>query len=1108
VPAANTVAQMQVLVTADTSAAEKGLTDLGTKVGSAGSMLTTAFTGAAVAGIAAVGAGLASAVTSAADFETKMSAVKAVSGATSGEMEQLSGLALQLGKDTSFSASEAASGIEELVKGGLTIPDIMNGAAQATLDLAAAGGVSLPDAATIAANALAEFNLKGSDMAHVADLIAGAANASALDVSDFKFSLSAAGAVAATVGFSFDDLAQGIAVMGKAGITGSDAGTSLKTMMMNLVPATNKAADTMRELGIITGDSGPVMDKLKASLASTALGQGELAKLTKSGLISSEEDLFKALDKVNPALTQGASSATDYGVKVGLLGNQFFDANGKVKSMADVAEVLKGSLAGMSQEQEIATLRTLFGSDAIRAASVLAKEGAAGFNEMADAMGAVSSKDVGTEKLNNLNGSIEQLKGSLETMAITVGIQLLPILKDFVDAITQAANDALPSMDAAAKSLAATLAAWAPTLKAVAAFLWDHRDAVVAVVAALGTFVILTTVVGWITTIIGVVTTVSTVIGTLSAVIGGSSGVIAALGALVAILGGPVTIAIAAIALLIGAFTLAWVNDWGGIQEKTAAVVTFLSGVPAMVSGFFDEIGKAAEGLQLAVSDAWTAIKDDTTTIWNGITTFLTDWWREILVALTGPIGLVAVLVYDNWTTISTTTQTVFDAIKNILIAVWGLIETDVFQPALNAIVGAVDTAWQAISTKTHDIFDAVLAYIRDNIMGPISEAVTTSINATRDAFGLALDAISTKAHAVFDPILAYIRDNIFGPIGEAVTTSVNAARDAFAAALDAISTKAHAVLDPILTYIRDTIFSPIQTAVETAMGAVSSAFQTSVDAVKSTVDSTLGGIKNVWETTWRAIQTAAESPAQAMNELITLVGKLKDIMPEWLIPHSPTPFQIGLEGIMKAAQAANSKVSGFLAGTGKVPGALDDWLNAAIGVSGVGSDWLDGLRWLAMHESTGNPKAVNPFDVEGVMNGPGPHAMGLMQTIPSTFRAYRNKDLPDDIFDPVANATASIAYIKDTYGSIQNVISGWERRGGYAAGGWAGLHGPELAWLGEGGPEYVVPNSQVRSDAGMGASQTLTLNVAIGGKIAETIYITGRELAIKRAKAQSMALA
>jgi hypothetical protein len=313
---------------------------------------------------------------------------------------------------------------------------------------------------------------------------------------------------------------------------------------------------------------------------------------------------------------------------------------------------------------------------------------------------------------------------------------------------------------------------------------------------------------------------------------------------------------------------------------------------------------------------------------------------------------------------IATNTATAGQALNNVIVGIWDAIYTSVIQPHLDTIVGAVGTAWDAISTKTHEIFDPILIYIRDNTFGPISESVVTSSGAATTAWGAALDAISKKAHDIFDPVL---------------------------------------------TYIRDTIFQPIQQAVESAMSAVSSAFETSVNAVKSTVDSTLSGIKSVWETTWHAIQAAAESPKAAMDTLIGLVEKLKSVMPEWLIPHSPTPFQVGIEGIMKAATEANAKVSGFLSGAGKVPGALDDWLNAAIGVSGVGSDWLDGLRWLAMHESTGNPKAVNPFDVNNVLNGPGPHAMGLMQTIPSTFRAYRNKDLPDDIFDPVANAVASI---------------------------------------------------------------------------------------------------
>ena len=383
------IAKLAVVVTADTSDAEKGLKSVSSGIGTFATGAAAALTAAGV-GIAAAGG---YAVKSAADFEKTLSGVKAVSGATADEMKQIQGLALQLGKDTSFSASEAAAGIEELVKGGLTIPDIMNGAAKATLDLAAAGGVSLPDAAIIAANALAQFNLQGKDMGHVADLIAGAANASALDVGQFKFSLQAAGAVAATTGFSFDDLAQAIAVMGKAGITGSDAGTSLKTMMMSLQPSTKKAKETMRDLGLWTAQTG----------------------------------------------------------------SAFFDANGKVKSMAEVAGILQNATKDLTQAQKLQALETMFGSDAIRAAAVLAKEGAGGFNEMAGAMGKVTAASVGAEKLNNLAGDITTLKGSVETAAITFGMVFLPVLRDAVKWATNLVNGMIPWVEQVGPQIVLTL---------------------------------------------------------------------------------------------------------------------------------------------------------------------------------------------------------------------------------------------------------------------------------------------------------------------------------------------------------------------------------------------------------------------------------------------------------------------------------------------------------------------------------------------------------------------------------------------------------------------------------------------------------------------------
>ncbi len=377
------VAQLQVVVNADTSQAESQLQGFGGRMTGMLGGAATAAGAALAAGIAGVGVALGASVKSAADFEKQISAISAVSGASASELEALRATALQLGKDTSFSASEAAVGMEELVKAGVSLADVMGGAGRASLDLAAAGAISVGDAAEIASNAMNVFNLKGADMAHVADVIAGAANASAIGVNDYKFSLAAAGAVANTVGISFESLSTAIAVMGQAGIKGSDAGTSLKTMLLNLQPTTKAQISLFRELGILTADGA----------------------------------------------------------------NKFFDASGKAKDFAGIAQVLQDALKGMTKQQQLATLEVMFGSDAIRAGAVLLDAGAAGFNEMAEAMGKVTAQAVANERLNNLWGSVEKLKGSLETGAIILGSFFTPALKDMADAATEGVNAAIEALD-------------------------------------------------------------------------------------------------------------------------------------------------------------------------------------------------------------------------------------------------------------------------------------------------------------------------------------------------------------------------------------------------------------------------------------------------------------------------------------------------------------------------------------------------------------------------------------------------------------------------------------------------------------------------------------
>ena len=345
------------------------------KSGSAASSLLLvggAMTAVGVAGLA--GFGLA--ISKAATFEQQISKIGAVSGATEDQLEKVRKKALQLGADTVFSAGDAANAIEELVKAGLTVEDALNGAADATVALAAAGEIDLPQAATIAANAMNQFNLAAQDLPHVADLIAGAANASAIDVSDFGLSMQQAGATANLVGLSFDDLTLGIAALGNAGIRGSDAGTSLKTFLANLQPVTEKQITLFKELGLVTEDGA----------------------------------------------------------------NKFFDASGKIKSLRDIAGELSTALAGQTEQQKALTLETLFGSDAIRAAAIITNTGAEGFDNLQVAIGKVKATDVAAKKMDNLKGSIEQLKGSFETLLITAGTPFLGFVRKVVDHVTELVN--------------------------------------------------------------------------------------------------------------------------------------------------------------------------------------------------------------------------------------------------------------------------------------------------------------------------------------------------------------------------------------------------------------------------------------------------------------------------------------------------------------------------------------------------------------------------------------------------------------------------------------------------------------------------------------------
>lgn len=304
------------------------------------------------AGFAGLGYGVFDAVKNYSDFTAQLSQIKAVTGLDAEAMDAVKEKALELGADTQFSSTEAAQGMTELLKAGVSVKDVLGDASQAALDLAAAGQLSLPEAAEIMSTAMNAFHM--DDATHAADILVGAANASATGVQELKYSLSAVSAVAAGVGMSFDDTNTALAVFANNGLKGSDAGTSLKTMLMNLSPQTKQATEEMQRLGLLT-DEGT---------------------------------------------------------------SKFFDQEGHLRSLSDIAGLLQDHLSGLTDEEKMNALSTLFGSDAIRGGMIMLREGAKGVKDMNAAMKDITAHETAEVAMDNLRGSLLRLKSAWENLTI------------------------------------------------------------------------------------------------------------------------------------------------------------------------------------------------------------------------------------------------------------------------------------------------------------------------------------------------------------------------------------------------------------------------------------------------------------------------------------------------------------------------------------------------------------------------------------------------------------------------------------------------------------------------------------------------------------------
>ena len=326
-----------------------------------------------MAAFAGVSFGVADTINTFKDFEQGMANVKAISGATGEEFDELTATAKKLGETTMFSAAQAAEAMENLAMAGWKSKDIVAGM-PGLLDLAAAGSVDLATAADVTSSALAQFNMDASESTRVADVLAATATNSKTDIAGLGESLKMAGTQAGALGYSIEDTALALGLMGNAGVDASSAGTALRST---------------------------------------------LARMSKQEGMTAEESnaMAQAMKKVGVTLT---------------------DSQGKSKSLMTVMKELRAGFQGMTETEKAATAANLAGMYAQSGLLAIVNASDEKFNELADAIGNAqgAASEMAKTKMDTLQGSLYYLQSAAEGVKIAIGEKLQPYVKGLVDWVT------------------------------------------------------------------------------------------------------------------------------------------------------------------------------------------------------------------------------------------------------------------------------------------------------------------------------------------------------------------------------------------------------------------------------------------------------------------------------------------------------------------------------------------------------------------------------------------------------------------------------------------------------------------------------------------------
>ena len=819
------------------------LQNVGDKISDVGTTLTTKVT----VPIAAAGT---AAVKTASDFDSAMSKVAAVSGATGDDLDKLRDKAREMGSKTKFSASEAAEAMNYMAMAGWKTGDMLSGI-DGIMNLAAASGEDLATTSDIVTDALTAFGLSAADSGHFADVLASASSNANTNVSMLGESFKYCAPIAGALGFSCEDTAEALGLMANAGIKSTQSGTSMRSIMTALSGevkfcsssfgemeiATSNADGSMRDLSDILADCRVAFDQMSESEKASA-AQALVGKNAMSG--------FLALMNAAPQDVEKLSSA-------------IANCDGTSLSMA---ETMQDNLGG-----QMTILKSQLEELAISFGEIL----------MPVIRSIVTKIQEFIDKLNAMDPATKETIVKVALVAAAMG-PLLVVIGKAISSVGSLMTfiSKVPTMIAGAKTAFSTLGAAIGGISApvvaviaiiavlVAAFvnLWntneDFKNSILSIWEQIkSTFERLTS---------GIVDRINALgfdfesFGELvKAVWNGLCEVLAPLfeGVFqhIADIFSFVTDTILSILdIFIGLFTGNWDQCWNGIKDLFTGIWDFivnsLSNILNTLTGVLDVF---LGWFGTSWDEVWTAIKDFFIGIWDSICSFfqsIADFFVNTWNAISSFFTSIVTGIHDTAVSIFTA---VYDFFAGILTSIH-----DFFSTIFNAI-------WMVISTVCTTIY---------NTISSIWNAIYEFISPLLDALKYLFETIFQAIHIIISNVMDWISEKIqtiWNAIVEFITPLLEGIKSFFETIWNAISTAISTVLSTISNIIT-TVWNAISGFISSVMNTIKSVISSIWNAISGAISGVVNGIRNTISSVWNSISSTISSVMNTIRSTVTSI--------------------------------------------------------------------------------------------------------------------------------------------------------------------------------------------------------------------------------------------